>query len=57
MPTFDVGNHVIIAPEAYTRAGESGVITILLDDNAVVTFEDGEEFGYLIDDGELIPTE
>jgi hypothetical protein len=51
---FRVGDRVVIAPDAYIRAGDSGVITVLVGDNAIVQFDDGAEFGYLIDDGELL---
>lgn len=51
--TFKVGDRVTITPAAVTRVGQSGVITQLYKDNAVVRFDDGEELGFLIDDGEL----
>ncbi len=51
---FKVGDRVIVAPEAFSRAGESGVITLINGDNAVVKFDDGDQMAYLLDDNELL---
>jgi hypothetical protein len=53
--TFEVGQRVTVEASAYSRAGESGVITLIVDDNAVVEFDDGEKMGYLLDEDELLP--
>lgn len=53
--TFNVGDRVLITPEAHTRAGESGVITLVFEHNAIVRFDDGDAMAYLLDDGELEP--
>ncbi len=52
--TFKVGDRVTVAPSAYSRAGETGVIVILDGDDASVRFDDGEELGFLLDDDELL---
>lgn len=51
---FKVNDRVLIDCGAYTRAGDSGVITLICEDMANVRFDDGEELVYLISDGELI---
>lgn len=51
---MQIGDRVIITPEANTRAGERGVITLIDDAIAVVRFDDGDELAFLIDDDELL---
>lgn len=51
---FRVGDHVTIAPEAMTRIGQSGVITLIDGDCAVVQHDDGTPVGYLLDHEELL---
>lgn len=50
---FEVGQRVIVKPTAYTRAGETGEIVIVYEQNAVVRFADGYELAYLLDDDEI----
>lgn len=57
MHAFQVGDRALIDPSAFTRAGESCVITRIDEideDIAVVRFDDGNESAYFISDGEII---
>ncbi len=52
--TFKIGDRAIVAPEVFTRAGESVIITLIDSGLACVRFDDGSESAYDLDDGELL---
>ena len=54
MHAFKVNDRVLIDPSAFTRAGDSGTITLIYEDMALVRFDDGEQVAFIISDGELI---
>ena len=55
MTNYTIDMRVRITPEAFTRSGEIGTLTYIDPEqqNALVRFDDGEELGYLVDDGEI----
>jgi hypothetical protein len=57
MTTYTIGMRVRITPEAFTHAGEIGIVVSLPAEQknswAIVRLDDGDTLGFLIADNEI----